>query len=144
MPQAWPVPQPGPIDVTSGAQRAGIILPAASRSNTVDSGVYVSTGIANYAASGLRLYIDVTDKHTNGTLTVKVQTKDPASTNWVDIPGATTPAIAATGTTTLTVFPSITETANVDVAQPLGVMWRVHATVATAFVDFSVGGDYLN
>jgi hypothetical protein len=143
MPNAWPVPHVGPLDATTGSQRAGIIFPAASRSNAVDSGVYTSPAYANYSASGLRLFIDVTDRHTNGTLTVKVQLQDPASLNWVDLPGATTAAIAATGTTTLTINPDVTETANVDVAAHLGAMWRVVATVATAFVDFSVGGEYL-
>jgi hypothetical protein len=143
MAQAWPVPHAGPLDTTTGAQRAGIIFPAASRSNTVDSGIYTSPTYANSAANGIRLFIDVTDRHTNGTLTVKVQLQDPASLNWVDIPGATTAAIAATGTTTLTIYPSITETANVDVAAPLGATWRVIATAATAAIDFSIGGEYL-
>jgi len=143
MAQAWPVPQAGPLTATTGAQRAGIIFPAASRLNTTDSGVFTGVAYANSAASGVRLFIDVTDRHTNGTLTVKVQAQDPASLNWVDIPNATTAAIAATGTTTLTIYPSITETANVDVAAPLAAMWRVIATVATATMDFSIGGEYL-
>jgi hypothetical protein len=143
MAKAWPVPHAGPIAASASTQRAGIILPTTEYSNTVDSGVYTSPAYANYAATGLRLYVDVTDIHTNGTVTVKVQTQDPASLNWVDIPGATTPTIAAVSTSTLTIHPSVTETATVDVAQPLGAMWRVHATVATAHVDFSVGGDYL-
>lgn len=144
MAKAWPVPHVGPLDVTTGDQRDGIIFPAASRSNTVDSGVYVSPAYANGAASGLRLFIDVTDRHTNGTLTIKVQSQDPASLNWADLPLATTAAIAATGTTIITIHPGVAETTNVDICTPLGGMWRLHVTVATAFMDFSVGGLYLD
>jgi hypothetical protein len=41
------------------------------------------------------------------------------------------------------VYPGVTETANQDIADPLGVLWRVSATTATAAVTFGIGGEYL-
>lgn len=141
MPRNYPVPSAGPLDSTSGAQRDGIIFPSASRGvAAANSAEYTNPG-----AQGVRLFIDVTDVGAGpGTVTVKIQNFDPASQKWVDLPAATTTAINATGTTTLTLYPGIAETANVDIADPLGLRWRVVATVATNAVTFSVGGDYLD
>lgn len=138
MPHTWPVPHAGPLDATTGAQRDGIIIPSAA----YGTGATTSPEYANYKAKGLLLYIDITNAN-GGNVTVKVQSKDPASGNWVDFPLATTTALASNATTTLSIYPGQTESANVDVADPLGVSWRVVATVAAATMTFSVGGVYL-
>lgn len=101
----------------------------------------------NPGAKGIRVFIDVTDVGAGpGTVTVKVQNRDPASLNWVDVPEATSGAISTTGTTTLTLYPGQEEdtTAPVAVSEPLGVRWRLVATVATNAVTFSIGADYLD
>lgn len=124
--------------VIGSTQKDGIIFPSASRAAAAyNSNEYFATD-----AMGVRLYIDLTVVN-GGTLTVKIQTKDPLTGNWVDVPGATTTALAAVATTTLTLEPGVTETANVDVAQSIGTSWRVVATTAVAAVTFSIGGEYL-
>lgn len=142
-----PVPKAGPYAVGATNQKDGEIIPNASYAQNVNysglgNGVVASPEYVNHGWQGLRLFINVVTL-TTGRLVVKVQTRDAASGDWVDMPLATTPTIAGTGTTTLTIMPGIAETANVDVADPLGVRWRVVGTVTIAAVEFSVGGDYL-
>jgi hypothetical protein len=139
MARNYPVPSAGPLDSTTGAQRDGIIFPAASRGVAA----YNSPEFVNLNANGLRLFINITDVGAAGTLTVKIQNFDPASQSWVDVPLSTTTALAAVAITTLTIIPGAAESANVDIGDPLGLRWRVVATVAANAVNFSVGGDYL-
>lgn len=120
------------------ANRDGIVFLVASRA----AAEYTSNPYFNPNRLGIRLYVNLTVVN-GGTLTVKVQTFDPASQTWVDIPGATTTALAAVAVTTLTLYPGLTETANVDVAVPTGVLFRVVATTATAAVTFGIGGEFL-
>lgn len=139
MARNYPVPSAGPLDSTSGAQRDGIIFPAASRA----AAAYNSPEYSNLNANGLRLFINITDVGGAGTLTVKIQNYDPASSTWIDVPLATTTALAATGASTLTIVPGAAESANTDIGDPLGLRWRIVATVGANAVTFSVGGDYL-
>lgn len=118
--------------------RDGIVFAVASRA----AAAYNSGAYFNPNRLGIRLYINLTVVN-GGTLTVKVQTFDPASQTWVDIPLAVTAALAAVAVTTLTLYPGITETTNVDVAVPTGVLFRVVATTATAAVTFGIGGEFL-
>lgn len=139
-----PVPSPLPargLNANAGAslQKDGIIFASASRT----AAAYTSDEMHNPNCKGVRLYVDITDVGAAGTLTVKIQTKDPATGTWVDLAGAVTTALAAVATTTLLVYPGITETNNVDVSSHLGSAWRVVATVASNAVVFSIGGDYL-
>lgn len=120
------------------AQYDGIVFAVASRA----AAAYNSQPYFNPNRLGIRLYINLTVVN-GGTLTVKVQTFDSASQTWVDIPGATTAALAAVAVTTLTLYPGLTETANVDVAVPTGDMFRVVPTTATAAVTFGIGGEFL-
>jgi hypothetical protein len=120
------------------AQYDGIVFSVASRA----AAAYNTNPYFNPNRLGVRLYINLTVVN-GGTLTVKIQNYDPASGTWVDIPGAVTTALAAVAVTTLTVYPGITETANVEQSIPLGVTWRVVATTATAAVTFGIGGEYL-
>jgi hypothetical protein len=124
--------------VVGSVQKDGIIFPSLSRA----AAAYTSNEYFAGDAMGVRLYIDLTVVN-GGTLIVKVQTKDPSSGNWTDMVGAVTTSLAAVATTTLTIEPGVTETANFDVAQSIGASWRVVATTATAAVTFSVGGEYL-
>jgi hypothetical protein len=136
-----PVPSQG-LNIYSGAssQKDGSIFASASRG----AATYVSNEYFNPDAKGLRLYIDITvNAGGTGTVTAKVQSKDPVSGNWVDQAGMVTSALSAIATTTLTIYPGVTETANVDVAENLGTQWRVSVTVGTQAVTFSIGGEYL-
>lgn len=141
------VPSPGNQGTSDTANRNGIIFESAARNETDDptgdgAGVYVSAESHNMSAKGLDLFVNTTST-TAGTVTVKLQRKDPVSGTWFDIASATTGAIADPNDVNLTVYPGIAETANVSVSDALGLIWRVHATVATAAVTFSVGAVYL-
>jgi len=145
-----PVPSAHPYghpEAAGSSNLNGVIFVSASRNETDDpaglgAGIYVSDPIINANARGVDLFADTTST-TAGTVTVKIQKRDPASGNWYDLAGATTGAIADPADVLLTVYPGIAETANVSVSDHLGHVWRVHATVATAAVTFSVGAVYL-
>ena len=147
MSASYNVPSPGNLGVVDSANLNGVIFASAARNQTDDptgdgAGVYVSGEMHNTSALGVDIFADTTSTGT-GTVAVKLQKKDPASGNWYDIAGATTGAIADPADVVLTVYPGIAETANVSVSDHLGGTWRVHATVATAAVTFSVGAVYL-
>lgn len=135
-----PIPSPGlAVDgVVGSTQRDGVLYASAARG----AATYVSPEFSAPDECGLRLYIDITNVN-GGTLTLKIQTKDPASGNWVDLAGAVTTALAAATTTRLTVFPGITAANNLDVSSPISGRWRISMTVAAATMTFSVGGEYL-
>lgn len=142
-----PVPSPGNLGTADTANRNGIIFESSSRSESADpaglgAGIYVSEDMHNFGARGVDIFVNTTST-TAGTVTVKLQKKDPNSGTWFDIAGATTTTIADPADEYFTVYPGIAETANVSVSDHLGLIWRVHATVATAAVTFSVGAVYL-
>lgn len=142
-----PVPAPNNLGAADNANRNGIIFASAARNETDDpaglgAGIYVSDEFHNFNARGIDLFVDTTTSGAGG-LAVKLQKKDPASGNWYDIAGATTSTINDPADVLLTVYPGIAETANVSVSDHLGLTWRVHATVTTASVTFSVGAVYL-
>ena len=141
------VPSPGNLGVADTANYNGIIFPALERTHTADpdglgAGIYVSAEMHNNWAKGVDIFIDTTTSG-SGTVTVKLQKKDPAGGAWYDIAGATGTAINDPANEMFTVYPGIAETANVSVSDHLGFTWRVIATVATASVTFSVGACYL-
>ena len=141
------VPSPGNLGVADTTNYNGVIFASAERNQTDDpaglgAGIYVSEEMHNTGARGVDLFVDTTSS-TAGTLTVKIQKKDPASGNWYDMAGASSGSIADPADVLLTIYPGIAETANVSVSDHLGLVWRVHATVGTAAVTFSVGAVYL-
>ena len=142
-----PVPS-GNLGTADTANRNGIIFASAERNETDDpaglgSGIYVSDEMHNVNARGVDLFVDTTSSGA-GTLTVKLQKKDPNSGNWYDLASATTGSINDPADVLLTIYPGIAETANVSVSDHLGLVWRVHATVTTAAVTFSVGAVYID
>lgn len=133
-----PVPYPGAAAAGDATAKAGTIFPSAARAATT----YTSNEIYNGIFPGVRLFIDITNAN-GGTVTAKIQNLDPVSGNWVDLGGGVSAALGTNGTSTLTVYPGVSESANVDIADPLGQRWRVSVTVATATVTFSIGAEYL-
>jgi hypothetical protein len=98
----------------------------------------------NPDAKGVRLFSVVANG--SGTVTTKIQVRDPATDAWVDLAGATTAALNNTTGIITTVYPGLTgiaDSAGVTINQHLGVEWRAVATVATATETFSVGAVYL-
>lgn len=103
---------------------------------------YTSDAQTNLSARGARIFISATIAG-GGTLDLKVQRFNPASQTWVDWTGASIVQLAATGVAVLTIYPGLTAVANVDFPHPLGVSWRIVATVGTATTTFRVDADYL-
>jgi len=148
---AMPVATPGgpsSLQVTQdGTQVAGILFSSAARSQVggvASDGVYASSEQQNPGAKGVRLFTVVANG--SGTVTVKIQVRDPNTDVWVDLAGAATAALNNTTGALLTIYPGLTgiaDLAGVTINQHLGPAWRAVATVATASETFSVGADYL-
>ncbi len=113
--------------------RSGTLLASASRTATV-------TGIdmANDNYSCLTVILDVTTVPGVDTVTLAIQGKDPVSGKYYAL--LTGAAVSATGTTTYSVCPGITATANVSASAMLPRTWRVNVThsAGTTFV-YSAG-----
>ncbi len=122
------------------ASAEGTIYPSA----VYPIGTIVTPPIANPAAKGVRLFIDVTVPN-GGTVTVSIEEQDPASGKWIlAADGAITTALAAAATTSLTIYPGIAETPNFEISDHLGTPFRVKLVVAAAPVTLSVGGVFLS
>ena len=141
-------PVPFPYAEAAGtANKNGIIFESAARTESANpdglgAGVYASAEMHNFGAKGVDLFL-VSTSSGAGTVTAKIQKKDPASGTWIDLTSGATAAQADPGSAVLTIYPGIAETANVSVSDHLGCTWRVVVTVATASVTFSVGATYL-
>lgn len=118
------------------------VLASAVRTATANSADQV-----NRFARGVRLFLNITAASgTAPTLDIKVQTKDPVSGVYLDLPGAVFAQKTTTGSDDLTVYPGVAETANETVSDALSRTWRVVATIAgtTPSFTFSVGAAYLS
>ncbi len=92
------------------------------------AGTYNSGDIPNLTHRGLKLVIDITAVGGTPTLTVMILGKDPVSGKTWTILAST--ALAAAGTTILTVYPGTTVAANADVADALPPTFQVQAVIA--------------
>ena len=91
----------------------------------------------NYNHRGAVLYVATSAvTGTTPTLTVKVQGSYDGTT-WVDVSGAVTGTINATGTTVLAVYPGVTVAANAAVSYPLPRLWRVAWTIGGTTPSFT-------
>ena len=95
---------------------------------------------------GVHLTLDITAASgTTPTLDVKVQRFDALSGKWVDLTSGAFAQKTATGTSDLTIYPGIAETANLSVSDVLGATWRAVATIGgtTPSFTFSLGACYI-
>lgn len=82
----------------------------------------------NFKARGVKIVVDITAlAGTSPTLTVTLQGKDIASGKYYTILASA--ALAAVGTTVLTVYPSAATAANVSANDYLPANWRVITTI---------------
>jgi hypothetical protein len=137
------VPSPQPSAATSSAQQDGIIYASAARG----AATYTSDPLYNPACKGVRIYCDITNAN-GGSVTIQVQTQDPASKNWVNLLTGVSPAWNAAQTKTLTIYPALTAvvgaaTTNAIANEVMSTVWRIVVTVGAATVTFSVGAEYL-
>lgn len=102
-----------------------------------------SATYTNRDAGGVTVVVKNTaGSGTSPTVTVKVQ-EFVVGAGWVDVPGATTVAIAGgtPATNQFTVYPGSTAAANAYVNRPVGKTWRLAWAIggsATPTVTFSV------
>lgn len=123
------------------------LLASATRSESATA--VTSSDITNYSYACARIYLNLTDEVGTCTLSsIKLQSKDPVSGTYFDIPGASLSDITATTSDdTLTVCPGIAETANETVSDHMPYTWRFSAVVGTggagagSSFTFSVGAD---
>ena len=119
-----------------------IIFPSAARIATVSSADF-----GNDAWRGGVFTIDVTAASgTTPTLDVKLQSKDPASEKYSDVPDAAFAQITtAAGLAVLVVYPGVTETANVSVSDIVPVVFKFVATITgtTPSFTFSLGASLI-
>lgn len=105
------------------------------------------TAQVNKGHRGAKIYVDASAvSGTSPTLDLKVQTKDPSTGDWIDLPGAVFAQITAAAAQNLTIYPGIAETGNVSVSDVLSRNWRLHGTVGgsdTPTVTFSAGVSYI-
>ena len=81
-----------------------------------------------YSPLGVKVVIDITAVGGAPTATFKIQGKDPLSGKYFDI--LTSAALAAAGTTVLTVYPGVAAAANVSANDVMPRIWRVNLVVA--------------
>lgn len=103
---------------------------------------YNTAEMFNPKGRGARLFINISNAN-GGTLNVKVQVKDHATGTFVDLPGATTGDLTVAAESTFQIGAGAADVPGVSVATPLGVAWRVVATVTVATMTFSIGGEYV-
>lgn len=134
--------------IPAGANSIGSVI------STVDTGALVTLTAAaaglttadqtNAYGSSLKLVVDITGlTGTTPTLTVVVQGKDTASGKYYNILSST--ALAAVGTTVLTIGPGLPTTANLSANDVLPRTWRVVTTVGgtTPAVTATVGASVI-
>ena len=102
--------------------------------------------ITNASGNGAMFFVNVSAvSGTSPTLTLRLQVQDPVSAAWVDVPGAVTASIVASGLTLLTVHPAIPDVANSKVSMPLPRTYRWAWTIGgtTPSFTFSIGAQYI-
>lgn len=108
------------------------------------AGTFVSADLKNDVRRGLKLVIDITAiAGTSPTVTVTIQGKDPVSGKYYTLLASA--ALAATGTTTLTIYPGIATVANASVDDVLPATWRISVVVGGTgpSATMTIGGSLL-
>lgn len=115
------------------------VLPSAARSATFNGQKIENLGDHR----GIKLYLDITAvTGSSPTLDIKLQSFDKLSEKWFDIPAAAFAQKTGTGQDDLTIYPTVTDTANESVADLLPDTWRIVATLGGTdpVFTFSLGG----
>lgn len=124
------------------ATREVTVFASAARTATANSNAETTPD----GYKGVVLVLDITAASgTSPTLDVKIQRYDHAGAKWVDLVGGAFAQKTTTGTSDLTIYPGIAETANVSVSDVLSETWRAVATIAgtTPSFTFTLGACYI-
>lgn len=113
------------------------VLPSAARTASVNNTGVVGA-LKNYEHKGVQVAIDMTAVTATGSIVFTIEGYDEVSGKWGTILASA--AVTTVSTVFLTVYPGVTETANVDAATILPRTWRVKAVAANAVsMTYSVG-----
>ena len=117
----------------------------ASAALTDTGSPHSSADFDNDAWPGVLLSLDITAASGTPTLDIKLQSKDPASGKYNDIPGAAFAQKTTTGQDTLVLYPGVAETANASVSDVLSPVFKAVATIAgtTPSFTFSLGASLI-
>ncbi len=129
------------VTVTTGVNFRGVagnteetILASVARTADEDSADFT-----NDNARGIKVVIDVTVDPALASVVFTIEGKDPVSGKYYGL--LTSAAIAAVGTTVLTVYPGLTAVANITATDVLPTTYRVSANHADAdSITYSVSG----
>jgi len=119
------VSPPASAQQSPGNAQAVVFQPTA----VANTSVIASNDQANGSWRGAMFAVAVSN-FVSGTVTVTVQAKDPVSGNYVTLLASA--ALAANGTTLLTIYPGIAVSANVSANTVLPATWRVTLTGASS------------
>lgn len=117
-----------------------------STSRTADATSTALSGPEDEGYKGVWVCLDITVASTSPTLDVKLQRLDKVSENWIDIPGAAFAQKTTTGTSDLTIYPGIGETANVSVSDHVTDTIRAIGDIggaSTPTMTYSLAGRWL-
>ncbi len=93
----------------------------------------------NYDARGVSIVFNVgAVTGTSPTLAAQVQISLDGGTTWVNLPGAVTATINASGQTLLQIYPGVTVAANAAVSAPLPRTWRINYTIGGTTPSFTL------
>jgi hypothetical protein len=121
---------------------AGVTVDASAARGTSANG----TTTTNASGRGAMFYVNVSAASgTLPTLVVQLQVQDPVSLAFIDITGAATVSLTGIGLVMLTVYPGISEVANLKISQGLPRTYRFRWTIGgtTPSFTFSIGAQYL-
>lgn len=114
-----------------------VVMESQERGASVDSRV-IDAGDSRRFAKGASVFIDITAVSGSPSITVTIQGRDPASGKFLNILESS--ALSGVGTTVLTVYPGIAETANESANTVLPRKWRVSVSAGNAdLITYSVG-----
>jgi hypothetical protein len=109
--------------------RIGSYLPSAARTTHP-----TATVLTNTQYKGVKVYIDVTAF--SGTSITFTLADSATGTTYTTVLASA--ALAATGQVVLTVYPGLTETANIDASAVLGRKWKITTTGTITSVTYEV------
>lgn len=123
--------------ISAGVNESVTLLASAARMAAIQS-----ADQTNSYHRGVVVTIDVTVDDAAAAVTFTIQGKDALSGEYYTILAST--ALAAVATTTLTVYPGNSASANSKADMPLPAVWRVSVTVAdTDSMTYSVGASLI-
>ncbi len=143
MARNMPLPFNGPLSITAAsAMVPGTVFESASRTNAT----YVTQEYNSLGRRGLRLIVDVDAVGAAGTFDLKLQTKNPITGEWHDLPEASITQITAAGQCLFQLYPGLEEDAGAGATSVSAILpenFRISMTIGVNAVTAKVWGELL-